>query len=340
MAEDGEILDVAIVLVNEGFASTAVGPIEVFAAAGTMWNELSGNRPNPRFNVTMASIDGRPIESAYGLKITPEKSIAEVGPSELVLVSASGPVPSKWMHRHAALLPWLIDRFERGTLLAGVCSGVAFMAEAGLLNGRRATTHWGVAEEFRQRYPRVHWQTDMLITEDAGLFCGGGVNAATDLGLYLVDRLCGHEIAVQTAKALLLDMPRVHQSGYAMLPVARPHTDAGVRAAEEYLNANFRRNIPVAELACEAGMSPRNFVRRFKLATGYRPGVYQQMVRISVARQMLEENARSVQHVGWAIGYEDTAFFRRIFKRYSGVSPSVYRERFRRRQMPAAGYRR
>lgn len=333
MAEDGDMLEVTIVLVNEGYASTAVGPIEVFASAGKMWNEMSGSVARPRFRVTMASIDGAPVESAYGLRITPDKSIDDVGPADLVFVSASGPMPSEWMHRHAKLPPWLIERYDRqGTMLAGVCSGVAFLAEAGLLDGRRATTHWGVAEEFRCRYPKVDWRTDMLITEDGGLFCGGGVNAATDLSLYLVERLCGREVALECSKALLLDMPRLHQSGYAILPISRPHTDAPMRRLEEYLHANFRRDVSIEELADIEGMSARNLIRRFKAATGYLPGAYLQMVRVAAARQMLENGAASVQQVGVSVGYEDTSFFRRVFKRYSGMPPAAYRERYRLRQ--------
>lgn len=332
MVDGRDKLNVVIVLANEGYASTAVGPIEVFASAGAMYDEMCGADPAPRFRVTMASIDGEPIESAYGLRIIPEVSLAEIGPADLVLVSASGPWPSEWMGRHAALPPWLADRYRRGALLAGVCSGVAFLAEAGLLDGRRATTHWGVADAFQRRYPGVEWRPDMLITEDAGLYCSGGVNAATDLSLYLVERLCGHRIAVECAKALLLDMPRLDQSGYAILPLARPHGDKKVRGLEEHISANFRREVPIGELAEIASMSRRTLIRRFKEATGFLPGAYLQMVRIAAARRMLEDGAPSIKQVGLSVGYGDITFFRRIFKRYSGMTPAGYRERFRFRQ--------
>ena len=325
------VLDVAIVLVNEGFASTAIGPIEVFTAAGSMWNEMSGAKPRPRFRVTMASIDGAPIRSAYGLRIAPDKSIAEVDKVDLIFVSASGAVPEDWMRRHAEVPPWLVAWHARGAFIAGVCSGVAFLAEAGLLDGRRATTHWGVAEAFRETYPQVDWRPDLLITEDGGIFCGGGVNAALDLSLYLVDRLCGHETAVECAKALVVDMPRVHQSGYALLPLSPPHGDAKVLEAEDYLQAHFRENPSVEEVARHLGMSPRNLIRRFKAATGRLPGAYLQRVRVAAARQMLEDGRTPVLRVGTSVGYEDPAYFRRVFKRHMGLTPSGYRDRFRMR---------
>jgi transcriptional regulator GlxA family with amidase domain len=331
MAEHCEKLDVGIVLVNEGHASTAVNPVEIFASAGTLFNEMRDIDPDPQFRVKTASVDGDPIDSAYGLRIVPDSSIAEAGPADLVMVSASGPVPSEWMSRHAALLPWLVDRYRRGSLLAGVCSGVAFLAEAGLLDGRRATTYWGVADAFQERYPQVDWHTDLLITEDAGLYCGGGVNAAADLSLYLVERLCGHRVAVECSKALLLDMPRLNQAGYAILPLARPHGDRKAQELEDHLSNNFRRDVPIEELAEVSGMSPRNLLRRFKDATGLQPGVYLQMLRVATARRMLEDGAPSIQQVSTSVGYEDVAFFRRVFKRHSGMAPASYRERFGRR---------
>lgn len=133
MARHDDKLEVAIVLVNEGYASTAVGPIEVFASAGAMWNEMRGASPDPRFRVRTASIDGQPVESAYGLRIAPDCAIADISAADLVMVSASGTLPEEWMSRHAALLPWLASRYRSGTLMAGVCSGVVFLAEAGLL---------------------------------------------------------------------------------------------------------------------------------------------------------------------------------------------------------------
>jgi len=329
MEERSEKLDVAVVLVNDGYASTAVGPIEVFSAAGTMWNEMCGDDPEPRFRVTTASIDGTPVRSAYGLNIVPDCAITDLGPVDLIMVSASGAVPDEWMGRHAAIPPWLAARYRNGTRIAGVCSGVAFLAEAGLLSGRTATTHWGVAEGFRERYPDVDWQTDLLITEDAGLYCSGGVNAASDLSLHLVERLCSREVAIECSKALLLDMPRPSQSGYALLPLARPHNDEKVRDAEHHLTGHFARDVPVEELAEIARMSRRNLVRRFKEATGHLPGVYQQILRVTAARKMLEDGAPSIEQVGSSVGYEDVAFFRRIFKRHCGITPSAYRDRFR-----------
>jgi transcriptional regulator GlxA family with amidase domain len=323
------MLDVTIVLVNDGFASTSIGPMEVFYAAGRMWNELGGHGARPEFRISVASIDGAPVTSAYGLSISPQSSINAVERTDLIMVSASGLDPASWPHRPAELAPWLRNWHRRGTMIAGLCTGVAYLAEAGLLDGRRATTHWGVARRFRELYPNVDWRPEVLITEDGGLFCSGGVYSSVDLSLYLVEKLCGHQVAVECSKALLINMPRFYQSGYSILPVSRPHTDQKIRQAEEYLQANFSQALSIDELARHVGMSRRNFLRRFKAATGAMPGAYLQMLRVATARQMLEESLTPVQRVASSVGYDNLTFFRQVFRRYTGVTPAEYRANFK-----------
>jgi transcriptional regulator GlxA family with amidase domain len=206
--------------------------------------------------------------------------------------------------------------------------GSAYLAEAGLLDGKQATTHWALGDDFARRYPKVKWRPDMLITEDTRLLCSGGVCASMDVSLYLVEKLCGHEVAVQTAKALLLNMPRMHQTGYALLPLSPAHADDKMREVEAYLQTHHRENVTIEELAQRFGMSPRTFLRRFKTATGRLPGAYQQAVRVETAKAMLERDRASVQSVSSAVGYEDVSFFRALFKRSTGMTPADYRSRF------------
>jgi transcriptional regulator GlxA family with amidase domain len=178
------------------------------------------------------------------------------------------------------------------------------------------------------RYPEVHWRSDLFITEDDRVLCSGGVYAAIDLSLYLVEKFCGHEIALQCAKALLVDMPRTHQSGYAILPLSRPHSDTRIRSIEEHMHEHFARDLPIEALARRANMSSRTFIRRFEKATGRQPGHYLQLLRINMAKGMLDEGGRSVQSISSAVGYDDLAFFRKLFRRFTGMTPAEYRRRF------------
>lgn len=322
------VLDVTVVLLEQGYASTAIGPIEVFHSAGRLWNELQGEATEPRFRVRTASIDGGPVASLYGVGLVPQCAIDDVTRTDIVIVPASGLEVQPVIARKSSLLPWLVRMHAGGAYVVGICSGVAFLAEAGLLDGRQATTHWAVADTLRQRYPDVRWCSEQFVTEDGRVFCSGGVYASIDLSLYLVEKLCGHEIALKTAKSLLVSMPRGRQSGYAVLPLSRPHADAGIRKAEEYLRQHFANPVSIETLAGRVGMSPRTFIRRFKLATGSLPGSYVQTLRIAAAKEMLEQGGVGIQSIGTAIGYEDVAFFRALFKRHTGMTPAEYRHRF------------
>jgi len=206
--------------------------------------------------------------------------------------------------------------------------GAAYLAEAGLLDGRQATTHWATCADFAQRYPKVRWRPELFITEDSRLLCSGGVYASMDLSLYLVEKLCGHELAVQCAKALLLPMPRLHQSGYAMVPVAQPHDDEPIRAIEIYLQDMFRDDVSTQSLADRAGLGARTFVRRFKAATGRMPAAYVQALRVESAKTLLERDAKPIQTISAEVGYDDVAFFRELFKRTTGMTPAEYRAHF------------
>jgi transcriptional regulator GlxA family with amidase domain len=326
--KDG-VLDVTVLLFDDGYASTAVMPIEVFHSAGTLWRLLNGKSPEPRFNVITATIDGKSVKSPYGgLQMSPQCAIDDIKHTDLIIVPTSGLALDEKLIEHSVLLPWLRKHYEAGAYLAGVCMGAAYLAEAGLLDGKRATTHWAVAADLAKRYPKVDWHPEMFVTEDDRLLCSGGLTAAADVSLYLVEKLCGHEIAVQTAKSLLLSMPRTNQSGYAVLPLSPAHDDDRIRAVENFLQGNFHKTTTNEVLAEFAGMSERTFLRRFKAATGRVPAAYVQAIRVETAKAMLERESSPIQTVSSAVGYDDVSYFRSLFKRQTGMTPAEYRDRF------------
>jgi transcriptional regulator GlxA family with amidase domain len=322
------MIDVTVLFLEGSHASTAVGPLEIFHDAGRLWNQLTGAREQPAFRVRTASIDGRSIraEGAYGLQ--PEEAIDAVGATDLVFVPAAGLDLDRVLEANAPVVEALRRLYAGGARVAGVCSGVVLLAEAGLLDRRAATTHWALVDELRDRFPAVDWQPDRIVTEAAGVYCGGGVYAALDLALYLVEKTCSHEIALQCARSLLIDMPRECQTGFALLPVGQPHADEEVLRAEEWILRHCREEIRFEALASQLGMSPRNFIRRFKQATGASPVEYLQRLRVDAARRLLEGSRLGIQQVSQQVGYGDAAFFRSVFKRYTGLSPAAYRKKF------------
>ena len=322
------MLDVTVVLLDDGLSSTAIMPVEIFHSARALWNELHDADPDPAFRVTTVSLDGGPVSSPYGLRLTPAAAIDDIARTDIVIVPTSGLELDLKLVANSALLPWLRRHYAQGAIVAGVCMGAAYLAEAGLLDGKVATTHWAVADKLAARYPAVRWRPDLFVTEDARLLCSGGVYSAIDISLYLVEKLCGHETAVQTAKALLLPMPRICQSGYAVLPVSRPHEDGRIRSVEAWLQANFVHETSTQDLAERAGLGAKTFVRHFKAATGRLPAAYVQALRIEAAKLMLEHDDKPIQRVSCEVGYDDVAFFRGLFKRTTGMTPGEYRAHF------------
>jgi transcriptional regulator GlxA family with amidase domain len=322
------MINVTVLFLEETFSSTAVGPMEVFRHAGALWNSLTGAQPAPRFRVTTASADGRAVRCDGPLYIQPDVAINAIRKTDIIFVPTTGPRIEGVLERNAAVVPWLRRWRKRGAAIASVCSGVGLIAATGMLDGKRATTHWGLAEQFREKYPRVKWMPELMVTEDRGFYCGGGVHAALDLSLYLVEKFCGHDIAVQTSKALLIETPRAWQSGFAIVPMKTEHSDDAISSAQQWLHENFHRTFPLEAPAHYVAMSPRNFMRRFKQATGDSPLTYLQKLRISAAKRLLESDHRTVQEISDAVGYQDVAFFRELFERHTGVAPSEYRRQF------------
>jgi transcriptional regulator GlxA family with amidase domain len=322
------VIDVTILLLDATFSSTALGPMEVFRHAGSLWNSLTGTKPVPRFRVSTASADGRSVRCDGPIHIKPDSALADIRRTDLIFVPTTGISLDDVVERNARVVPWLKRWHKRGAAIASVCTGVGLVAATGLLDGKRATTHWGIADRFRTKYPKVKWMPELMVTQDHEFYCGGGVHAALDLSLYLVEKFCGHDIAVQSAKALLIETPRAWQAGFAIVPLKTEHNDESISSAQEWLHQNFQKNFPLETPARRVGMSPRNFVRRFKEATGDSPLIYLQKLRIAAAKRLLESDHRTVQEISDTVGYQDAAFFRNLFQRHTGVSPSAYRESF------------
>ncbi len=322
------MIEVAVVLMKGGLPSTAIAPMEIFSCAGVLYDAFCGQSSEPLFRVRAVTATGKPTSSFIPVTIRPTCSIAEVRKADLIIVPSSGAVIDEILARNQTLIHWLRRWHKRGAAIAGICSGVALLAEAGLLDSRPATTHWALADQFAKRFPKVQWLPERFITESEKIFCSGGVYASIDLALYLVEKFCGHKIAMETAKALLLQTPRMWQATYAAEPPAAAHGDEPIGKAQRWLFKNFREAVTIEELAARVAMSPRNFARRFKIATGETPLAYLHCLRIDAAKHLLENERMNVHDVSQAVGYEDVIFFRRLFKRYTGVPPREYRVRF------------
>lgn len=222
----------------------------------------------------------------------------------------------------------LSTRHKSGSVLASVCSGAFLLAETGLLDGRRVTTHWRHAATFHTMYPDVIIDTDRLLVDGGDIVTAGGVMAWTDLALHLIQRYGSRHLMLDVARMFVLDPPEREQSYYATFEPIRNHGDKEIATAQAILEEQPNLSHSLASLAKSVMISERSLQRRFKQATGLTPVTYLQHLRVEMARTLLEITRDSFEQISWKVGYSDPAAFRRVFQRIIGLSPSAYRQRF------------
>lgn len=266
-----------------------------------------------------ALAQGGSFPDAAARELPPEAALVVIIPAALTLSPPN--LPDGWSKRLRSLQ-------SGGSIFASVCSGAFLLAQAGLLDGRRATTHWMHAAEFKDRHPRVIVDTDRLLLDQGDIVTAGGVMAWTDLALHLIERLGTRGLMLSTAKMFVIDPPDRDQSPYATFAPNLSHSDAAIRKIQILLAERLDGTNTTAALASYAAMSERTFLRRFGKVTGLSPVAYLQNLRVQAARSHLELSRASVEQISWELGYSDVATFRRVFKRIVGLSPADYRRKF------------
>ena len=325
------MLNVVVVGFDTALASAITGVLDLFALAGVSWNRVQGEEVGRHFNVRLASPDGAPIRCINGMQILAQLSYAEIEDIDMLIVpTIGGPIDEVLAH-NSELLDLLRHANREGWTIAGNCTGNFLLAEAGILNGRIATTHWGFKQQFAERYPEVNLTAEQLITRDEHIYCAGGGLAWFDLGLHMIERYVGYEVALQTAKAFVIDYRRDSQLSYSLMRLAKPHKDELVKQVQTWLQQHYAQTFTLDELAQRFSVSKRTLIRRFNAALDSPPNAYLQSLRIEAAQKLLEDTELTVDVVMAEVGYDDASSFRRLFRKHSGLTPTDYRRRFSRR---------
>ncbi|MGY2293594.1 GlxA family transcriptional regulator [Pseudomonas sp. SDO528_S397] len=228
----------------------------------------------------------------------------------------------------SVLLAWIRHQHGNGAMIASVCGGVYLLAASGLAAGREITTHWAHRDVLQAQYPDVTVNTEQLIIDNGDILTAGGLMAWTDIGLLLIDRFLGTEVMVSTARFMIIDPAQRTQQPYAGFYPKLGHGDAAVLKIQHLIHQLGGQGINVSDMADSANLNLRTFLRRFYQATGFNPGEYCQRFRVSASRNMLINPKSTIEQVAWKCGYHDVSAYRKIFKRFMGISPSEYRSRF------------
>jgi transcriptional regulator GlxA family with amidase domain len=280
------------------------------------------------FDVRLAGLDGGTIGCRYGVSLQPSLTAADVTAPDLVVVPGLDDDLAASFDENRRWVPWLAKWHAAGARIAGSCTGAFLVADAGLLDGRPATTHWMFADEMVRRYPAVHVTAGQMIVDNGDVITSGGATAFLNLVLYLVERFAGHERANLAAKVLLVDGHRTSQLPYIAFGRQRSHHDQLVHQVQQHIDLHLSAPLRVSDLASRFGLSERTLSRRFTTATGSGPRAYLQHARIQQAMRLLETTSDPVERIRSHVGYADPAAFRRVFKQATGLSPGGYRDAY------------
>jgi len=303
--------DVLIVLFDRVQSLDAVGPLEVFSGAG--------------FRVRTASLGGATVRATSGLRIVPDADLREAAVSDLLLV----PGGAGSREHNPELVDWLRRSAGQARQLASVCTGAFLLAEAGLLTGRRVTTHWRYCATLARRYPDMTVDPEPIFIRDGNVITSAGVTAGIDLALALVEEDLGRDEALAIARGLVVFLRRPgNQAQFSAQLAAQVAHREPLRDVQQWIADNPAADLSVEALAGRASLSPRQFARAFTAEVGMTPGRYVDRVRLEAARRHLEDTADGVEETARACGYGTPEAMRRAFIRSLGTGPAEYRHRF------------
>ena len=327
-------IDVLVLAVPETAGSALYGMVDVLMAAGNLWQTLTREAPRQLFRVQIVGTASTPFTCGHGIPVHPHLGLADDPAAPIVIV------PELWLGpdesiagRHPQAVEWLRRRYRTGATLYSACSGSMLLAETGLLDGYCATSHWGYRDLFRRQYPKVRFDPApnlVFARADGRIVTAGGTTSWHDLALHIIGRHASPGEALRIAKVYLMKWHSEGQLPFAPLVVQQPHGDSVVRRCETWLREHWRDLDAVGQVVRVAAIPERSLERRFREATGCSLLEYLQNLRIEEAKQRLESGNDAIDEISAECGYADASFFRRLFKRLTGLTPGQYRRLFQR----------
>lgn len=326
-------LEAYLVCIPESAGSALYGMVDVLSVTGLIWRELSGAAPGtPLIRPRLVSTCRAPFRCGHDIPVVPEVTISEVEAPSIVIVTELWLAPDDDLSdRYGALKNWLRACHEHGATLYSACTGAILLAASGLLDGREATSHWGYQDLFRRAFPSVRFNPApaLCVGDRTGrIVTAGGTSSWHDLALHIIARHASPGEALQIAKVYLMKWHTEGQLPYATLVRRSDHADSLVRRAEAWLARHFAETNAVSGVLASCGIPDRTLKRRFKIATGVSLMEYTQNLRVEAAKRRLETGKDAIDEIAEDIGYANHAFFRRVFKRCTGLTPGEYRRMF------------
>jgi transcriptional regulator GlxA family with amidase domain len=294
------------------------GPIDVFASAT--------ERVTPGYAVELVTPGGGHVRCSSGLTVA-AGPLPAPAPMDTLLVLGGEDMPAT--ARDRSVCDWVLASAARAERTVSICTGAFVLAAAGLLDGRRATTHWTRCDDLARAYPQVVVEPDRIFTRDGPIGTSAGVSAGIDMALALVEEDLGREVALEVARAMVVFLKRPGgQSQFSAQLAGQLAARQPLRELQAWIADHLDEDLSVPALARRAFMSERNFGRAFRRETGLTPAAYVEALRIERARTALQESAAPTEVIARFCGFGSAEVMRRAFQRRLGIPPTVYRERF------------
>ena len=320
---------ISILAVEGVFASTLLQAKDFFHMASLRHGRQLGLGMTPALDIRLVSPDGQSALSFSGVRVPVDGGLDD---AELVVLPAFWGDFDRLRNRHPQIIDWLRERHASGATLCGEATGVFWMAAAGLLDGKEATTYWRFHQEFAERFPRVLLNRDKHQSDADKLYCASGVTSASDLYIHLIERMCGTAVAQGVSRDVFYEIQRSYTPGRLGFGGQKLHQDPNILQIQQWLEDHFAEKFRFEDVAREHGMSIRNFMRRFQAATGDKPLHYLQRLRIETAKGLLSATRKSIKTISYEVGYDDASFFARLFRQHTELSPNQYRRQFHRKE--------
>ncbi|RLA49296.1 MAG: AraC family transcriptional regulator [Gammaproteobacteria bacterium] len=317
----------AAVLYPNALATSITLPMEILQAASQM--ACTGSRGAPQVRFLLAGPDRKMITLGTGISLTPDATFDDLPPLDLLLLPAIWRNPLPTINGARSWLDLLPKLAASGTLICSVGTGSCLLAEAGLLSGKPATTHWNYFKQFSRRYPEVELKTRHLITQSDNIYCVGSVNSIADLMVHIVQEWFGSRIARAVENQFSPEIRQTFNAAAYQNEAGSSHHDEAVLEAQQWLQEHLPAPISMTNLAAHLKLSPRTLNRRFKQAMGMSPQAYLQSLRIAAAKDLLRNSNLNIGDIAWQLGLHDVSYFSQLFRRHSGISPLRYREAVR-----------
>lgn len=327
-------MQVLVLATDHCMVSAIYGVLDVFSAANYCIEKRYGEGVVDGFDCQIVTIENKNVQGYNGVEIKPTQLLNYQQVPDVIILSYSVEVVIDCcgddieIAYREEIKRWLNNCKEQGSVITSFCTGAFLLASSGLLAGKTATTHWRSADLFKRVFPYIRLDCDQLVIDSGNVICSGGSMSYIDLSLHIIDRFIGKDVVSDCAKLLVFDPVRQKQSPYVSFKAQKKHEDQAILAAQDWLELHYKSHVSMDELADKVGLGTRTFKRRFKLATSENPINYLQRIRVEQVKDKLEKTTDAINHIIWSVGYEDISSFRQLFKRFTGLTPKDYRQKF------------